>query len=90
MRDEIEPIFESREDGVEYWGAWLANVGLMLPFAILSSWEPTNPLSWFCKGCVLIAFLVTWLFTIGWVLLFVGLVLSVIGESWNDMKSRQT
>ena len=32
MRDEIEPIFKSRENGVEYWGAWLANVGFAEAF----------------------------------------------------------
>jgi len=90
MRDEIEPIFEEPNDGVEYYGAYIANIGLMLPFAAMSSWEPMNPLLWFCKGCLLTAFLVTWLLTVGWILMFVGLSMSLVGESWNEMKARQS
>ena len=85
----FEPPFSNRHDGVEYIGDKLAHVGMYAPIIISDMYQATHPATWALKGCLWFPIHTLWLFTVGWVLALIGIVVALVGDSWNKMKERQ-
>jgi hypothetical protein len=83
MNDPIEPVFTDEEDGMEYVGEKMSNIGLFLPLALTESWEVNTRLGWAVRGAVRISATAVWLFTVGWILMLAGLCINMAAESYN-------
>jgi len=85
----IEPIFKTKDDGVEYYGALLVEFAMFYPFKVLGKYPSTHPITWLLKGCVLLPIQMIWMLALVPTVGIPGMVIELVGESWNEMEARR-
>lgn len=86
------PGFEYRKEELSTFsnrvGDFIMTLGMELPLVTLGRLKPTNTITWLIHGILLFTMMFAWLFTVGWILMFVGLVIDMVEESFNNMRRR--